>query len=137
MTRWLILCLFAAPAWADVVVPARTLPAQTLIGPDDLVFRDIASPGSIEDPALIIGMETRVALFAGRPIRASDFGAPAVVDRNQIIPLIYNQSGLVIKTEGRALERAGPGELIRVMNLTSRSTVTARVAPDGTAVVGQ
>jgi len=43
----------------------------------------------------------------------------------------------VISTEGRALDRAGPGDFIRVMNLTSRATVTARVDGSGTAHVTQ
>jgi len=80
-------------------------------------------------------MEARVALYAGRPIRQGDVGPPAVVDRNQIIPLVYMRSGVMISTEGRALDRAGPGDLIRVMNLSSRSTVTARVGSDGAAYV--
>ena len=137
MMRFLILILLASPVAAEIVVPARTIPAQALIGPEDLLLRDLDAPGSISDPELIIGMEARVALFSGRPIRPSDIMLPAVVSRNQIIPLIYSQSGIVISTDGRALDRAGPGEMIRVMNLASRSTVTARIGVDGVAYVAR
>ena len=129
--------MLASPVAAEIVVPARTIPAQALIGPEDLLLRDLDAPGSISDPKLIIGMEARVALFSGRPIRPSDIMLPAVVSRNQIIPLIYSQSGIVISTDGRALDRAGPGEMIRVMNLASRSTVTARIGVDGAAYVAR
>tara|TARA_R110002072_G_scaffold36528_1_gene107559 strand:- start:1249 stop:1662 length:414 start_codon:yes stop_codon:yes gene_type:complete len=135
MIRILLLCLLALPAGAETLVAARTIPARTIIGSDDLLLRDIATTGGITDPSSLIGMEARVALYAGRPIRQGDVGPPAVVDRNQIIPLVYMRSGVMISTEGRALDRAGPGDLIRVMNLSSRSTVTARVGPDGTAYV--
>ena len=135
MIRILLLCLLALPAGAETLVAARTIPARTIIGSDDLLLRDIATTGGITDPSSLIGMEARVALYAGRPIRQGDIGPPAVVDRNQIIPLVYMRSGVMISTEGRALDRAGPGDLIRVMNLSSRSTVTARVGPDGTAYV--
>ncbi|WP_377510205.1 flagellar basal body P-ring formation chaperone FlgA [Octadecabacter sp. R77987] len=135
MIRVLLLCLLAAPAAADTLVAARTIPARAIIGPDDLLLRDIATTGGVTDPSALIGMEARVALYAGRPIRQGDVGPPAVVDRNQIIPLVYMRSGLMISTEGRALDRAGPGDLIRVMNLSSRSTVTARIGPDGAAYV--
>ncbi|PHQ86800.1 MAG: flagella basal body P-ring formation protein FlgA [Thalassobium sp.] len=135
MIRILFLCLLALPAGAETLVAARTIPARTIIGPDDLLLRDIATTGGITDPSALIGMEARVALYAGRPIRQGDVGPPAVVDRNQIIPLVYMRSGVMISTEGRALDRAGPGDLIRVMNLSSRSTVTARVGSDGAAYV--
>ena len=135
MIRIALLCLLAMPATADTLVAARTIPARSVIGPDDLLLRDTSTPGGLTDPSTLIGMEARVALYAGRPIRQGDVGPPAVVDRNQIIQLIYMRSGLKISTEGRALDRAGLGDLIRVMNLTSRSTVTARIGSDGAAYV--
>lgn len=127
----------ALPAAADTLLAARTIPAQSIISPSDLTQSTQIIPGTISDPALVIGMETRVALFAGRPIRQGDIGFPAVVDRNQIIPLLYQQGALRIATEGRALGRGGPGDLIRVMNLASRATVTARIGADGAGYVAQ
>ena len=129
------LWLLAAPALADTIVAARTIPARTVIAASDLLLRGVETPGGVSDPDQVIGLESRVALYAGRPIRPGDVGPPAIVERNQIIALTYRGSGLVIMTEGRALDRAGPGEVIRVMNLASRNTVSALIAPDGTAYV--
>jgi flagella basal body P-ring formation protein FlgA len=129
--------LFATPIWADTVIAARTIPAQTTIMPEDIIINSRTIPGAVTDPQEIIGMEARVALYAGRPIRAGDVGFPAVVERNQIIALHYNQHGLAISTEGRALGRAGPGDTIRVMNISSRSTVTALIGADGAAYVSR
>ena len=64
---------------------ARTIPAKTVIGPDDLLMREVAATGGVTDPQQIIGREARVALYAGRPIRRADVGPPAVVERNQIV----------------------------------------------------
>lgn len=129
------IALMAVPALAETVVAARTIPAHTLIGPEDLLLRDVVIPGGVDDPTLIIGMEARVALYAGRPIRPADVGFPAVVERNQLVPLIFIRAGLMITTEGRALGRAGPGDVIQVMNLASRTTVSARIGLDGAAYV--
>lgn len=128
---------FALPVSAETVVAARTIPAQTLIAPEDLAFKEGDTAGGESDPLLFVGMETRVALYAGRPISVADVGFPAIVDRNQIIPLIFQSNGLMISTEGRSLARAGPGEIIRVMNLSSRTTVSARIGEDGVAYVSQ
>lgn len=136
MIRWCAaLLLVGSPAVSDTIVAARTIPAQTLIGPDDLLLQPIDVPGGTDDPLLLVGMEARTALYAGRPVRPADVGAPALVDRNQIVPLIYDVGGLRIATEGRALGRAGEGEVIRVMNLASRTTVSARISSQGEAYV--
>lgn len=138
MIRVMILCLlWAAPLSAEVLVAARTIPAQSLIGPNDLMVKQISAVGGVNDPALLVGMEARVAIYAGRPVRPADVGFPALIDRNEIVPLIYQSGGLRIATEGRALGRAGAGEVIRVMNLTSRTTVSARIGEDGVAYVAQ
>jgi flagella basal body P-ring formation protein FlgA len=132
-----LLILSAAPAAAEIVVPTRTIPPQSVIAPEDLALSDAVVPGAVTDPSQAIGLETRVALYPGRPIRPQDLGPPAVVERNSIVPLIFVRGNLLITAEGRALDRAGPGELIRVMNTESRTTVTARVGTDGAAYVSE
>ncbi len=134
--RWLMLLLLAAPAQAETLVAARTVRAQTVLSAQDLgLIRDTV-PGMLTDPAEAIGQEARVTLYAGRPIRPGDLGPPAVIDRNQIVALAYRAGPLSIQTEGRALMRGGVGDTIRVMNLASRSTVSGRIAADGTVVAG-
>ena len=140
MIRFWVLLVLAAfgnaeAGVADIVVASRTIRPQTILTPEDLVMRDQVVPGAVSDPALLIGMETRVALYANRPIQPGDVGFPATVERNQLITLIYQSNTLLISTEGRALGRAGPGDMIQVMNLTSRTTVAARIGADGAAYV--
>lgn len=132
------LCLaLALPALADTVVAARTIRARTVITAADLTVTRGEVAGAATAPEQIVGQEARVALYAGRPVRPGDVGPPAVIERNQIVPLIYDQNGLVIVTEGRSLTRAGPGERVRVMNLSSRATVSGRVEADGRVLVSQ
>ncbi|RKF13044.1 flagella basal body P-ring formation protein FlgA [Roseovarius spongiae] len=127
----LLAALAAPPAAADTVVAARTIRAQTLIGAQDVAVKKGDVVGAVSDVDTVIGQEARVALYAGRPIRPGDVGPPALVERNQIVALIYAAGGVAIQTEGRSLSRAGPGERVRVMNLASRLTVSGHVLPDG------
>ena len=85
----------------------------------------------------VAGLEARVALYPGRPVRAGDVGPPAVVERNQLVALVFDRGGLIIRTEGRVLDRAGVGDLVKVMNLTSRATLFGRVLADGTISVSE
>ena len=135
--RWLIALLFAAtPALGDTVVANGTIWSMSVIGPADVRLVAGDTPGAILDLAAAIGMEARVNLYPGRPIRPGDLREPAVINRNEIITLQYDANGLLIVTEGRALDRAGTGERLRVLNLSSRTTVTATVQGAGLATVG-
>lgn len=125
-----------AVAVADTVIATTTIRGGALIGPADVGLSDTVTPGAMADPAEAIGMEARVNLYPGRPIRPGDVTIPAIVERNEIVTLRYNHGGLLILTEGRALDRAASGERLRVLNLASRQTVTAVAAAPGLVTVG-
>ncbi len=128
----LILALGPGAALAESVVATRTLRANTLIGPDDIALTDRAAPpGGAARPDEVVGLEARVTLYAGRPIPLSALGPPALVERNQIVTLVFQRGGLEIRAEGRALGRGGEGDAIRIMNLASRNTVTGWVTGTG------
>jgi len=136
MWRVLFLVLAAAPALAESVVATRTIRAQTVIGPEDLTLVAAELPGALTDPSAALGLEARVAIYAGRPVLPEDLGRPTLVQRNQVVALIYLSGSLAISTEGRALARGSEGDTVRVINLASRSTVTGRIGPDGAVYVG-
>jgi len=122
---------------AEILVASRVIPANTIIKADDVRFESSDGTGAVVDPAKIIGMEARKALFAGRPISIADVGTPAIVQRNQVIQLVFRSNGLLIRTDGRTLDRAAPGETVRVMNLGSRSIVHAIIDDGGVGYVSQ
>jgi len=134
---WRFALLFLPlPALADSLVATRTIRAHSQLTADDMTLVAMEIPEALTDPATAIGLETRVAIYAGKPIHAQDLGPSAVVERNQIIALSYRAGGLVILTEGRALTRGGVGEMIEVMNLTSRTKVSGQIGTDGVVYVG-
>lgn len=113
--------LLAAPAWAQPPVANQTLPAGAIISDADITG----------DGAGVVGMQTRVAIYAGRPIPATALRTPVVVSRNQITRITYSAGPLTIETEVRTLAEGAEGQVIRVMNTTSRNIISARVNPDG------
>ena len=140
MTRFAFICatagLFCEAAFAESLVATRTIRSQAIITPSDLALVSKAYPGALQTTQQAIGMEARVMLFAGRPIHPSDIGPAALVERNQIVSVVFSRGGLTITTEARAMGRGGVGDAIRVMNLGSRNTVTGQVMSDGTVRVG-
>ena len=132
----LILLALATPAAAETVIAAGTIRGATLIGPADVALIDGDTPGALSEMADAVGMEAAINLYAGRPIRPGDLRPPAIVERNEIVSLRYNHGGLLVMTEGRALDRAAAGEALRVINLGSRQTVTAIATSPGLVTVG-
>lgn len=133
-----LLCIASCLAWpaaADTVVALRPLPARTVISPADVKL----APGNLAGAATrledVIGRETRVAVYKDRPLLLHNSDAPTLVERNQIVPLTFTTGALTIAAEGRALGRGGQGDLIRIMNTASRTTVTGMVMPDGSVAV--
>lgn len=136
MWRAIGLVLLSSPAFAESLVAARMLPARTVIAEGDVMVVDAEIPGALSSADAAIGQETRVAIYAGRAVKAEHIGQPALVERNATVTLVYRAGGLLIMAEGRSLARAAAGEVVRAMNLSSKTTVEGIVAPDGTIIVG-
>lgn len=120
---------------ADVVVPTRTIRADSIIEPEDVVVRADTMENGYKYVEDVIGQEARTTLYAGRVIPLDAVGPPALVTRNQIVSIEFISGGLAISTEGRSLERGGVGDKIRIMNLDSRTTVFGNIQHDGSVRV--
>ncbi len=131
----LIFLVLPFPTCADTLIATQVIPAHAIVTAEDIAVVAADIPDTLSQPEMAIGQEARITLFAGRPIRVGDLGPGAKVERNQIIPLAYQAGPLAILTEGRALERGAEGDVIQVMNLSSRTTVFGKIDASGTARV--
>lgn len=130
--RWLVIVLFwPGLVHAETLVATRLIRATEVIGPGDVTRAAPAVAGAASAPDQVIGLETRVAIYPGRPVRLADLGPAAVIERNEIVRMVYRQGGLMILSDGRAMARAALGDRITVMNLASRQSVQGIVASSG------
>lgn len=127
----LLITLSPGFAWSDMVTPTRTIRANAIIADVDVTLNKTKTAEGFARLEDVIGQEARIVLYPGRPIRAGDIGPPALVTRNQVVRLQFAGDGLQIITEGRALERGALGDRVRIMNLTSRTTLFGQVMADG------
>lgn len=132
----LIVLLWPALASAESLVATRLIRATDIIGPADIVMQATHIAGAATQPDHVIGLEARVAIYPGRPVRMADLGPAAVIERNEIVRMVYRNRGLMILSEGRALGRAGLGDPVTVMNLSSRQSVQAVASGYGLVEVG-
>lgn len=135
---WRLLLLFIpAQALADSLVALRTLPPRSVLTAEDVILVAAEIDGAMTEIAPALGLEVRTTIYAGRPVQARNLSPPALVDRNQIVALVFSAGGLTIMAEGRALERGAEGDLIRALNLASKSTISGRVDRQGRLIVGE
>jgi len=107
---------------------AANLRAGAIITAEDLDIRGGAPEAIASYSASLVGLELKRNIYAGRAITKNDVKPPTLVKRNAIITVRYTKGPLLITTEGRALSAGAKGELIRIINLESKTTLTAIVA---------
>jgi flagella basal body P-ring formation protein FlgA len=82
-----------------------------------------------------VGMQMRKALRAGAPLRTADLAKPDLVQRDQTVTLIFQSGGLYLTIRGKALEGGTEGDVVSVLNLQSKRTVTGVVVGRGQVAI--
>jgi flagella basal body P-ring formation protein FlgA len=124
----------AAVETAETAVLARDVERNEVIKASDVVVerRPRAEVGA--DPATrdrAVGMQARKALRAGQALRAADLARPDLVTRDQNVTLVYEATGLYLTIRGKALEGGTEGDVVSVLNLQSKRTVSGVVSGRG------
>src|SRR5690606_11551785 len=114
----------AAPLDRGAVVRASALVALRLP-------RQRIDGGVVLDRATAVGLAARRSLRSGQPLRLADLEPPTLVGRGEKVTLIYNSAGMTLTAQGQALGRAAKGEIVDVLNLQSRRTVSGTVIGRG------
>lgn len=78
-----------------------------------------------------VGMQARRQLRAGQAVKAADLAKPDLVQRDQNVTLIYEAAGLYLTVRGKALDNGTEGDVVSVMNLQSKRTVSGTVTGRG------
>jgi flagella basal body P-ring formation protein FlgA len=122
----------------EVLTYARSLTAGEVVQPQDVVWAKAAAvpPDAASDADQLIGMTAKRPLRAGAAASPRDVGSTQVIKQNDIITVTYEDEGISLALQGRAMAAAGVGEQINVQNPASRKIVQAVVTGPGAAVVG-
>jgi flagella basal body P-ring formation protein FlgA len=81
-------------------------------------------------------MAARRTLRAGTAVAGRDVSAPQVVKANDVVTLVFDDAGITLTLQARAVSGGGVGDTISVQNVSSKKTIQAVVAGPGQAVVG-
>src|SRR6266702_3765848 len=118
----------------EAAVLARNVERNEVIKSSDVVVErrpkaEVGSDAAGRDRA--VGMQARRQLRTGQALKVADLAKPDLVTRDQNVTLIYETSGLYLTMRGKALEGGTEGDVVNVMNLQSKRTVSGVVTGRG------
>jgi flagellar basal body P-ring formation protein FlgA len=119
------------------VASKRILPGS-LISEQDIEWKErtiAANDDPITDPQALIGRRSVAMIGAGEPIRTKYLGAANGVVRNQIVSMIVRTGSITIRTQGKAIDDAAPGETLQVIRTGGQTTILCRVISNGVVEV--
>lgn len=128
----------ASKANVEVLTYARNISTGEMVQPEDLVWgKAAAAPSDApRDADEVIGLVARRPLRSGAAASTRDVSAPQVVKAGEIVTVGFDQGGISLALQGRAMSGAAVGDVINVQNLTSKKIIQAIVTGPGHAAVG-
>ncbi|MCA0355696.1 MAG: flagellar basal body P-ring formation chaperone FlgA [Proteobacteria bacterium] len=128
----------APSANVEVLAYARSLSAGEIVQPQDLVWIKMAgAPADApRDADAVIGMAAKRPLREGAAVGLRDVAAPQVIKTGDLITINYQDGGISLSLQGKAMAGAVAGEVFAVQNTLSKKVIQAVAVGPGTAAVG-
>ena len=122
----------------EAAVLARNIDRNEILKASDVLVErrpkaEVGGDGASR--ARVIGMQARRQLRAGQALKVADLVRPDLVQRDQTVTLIYEAAGLYLTIRGKALDSGTEGDVVSVLNLQSKRTVTGTVIGRGQVAI--
>lgn len=102
-----------------------------VIGATDVTYIDVRSTdiaaNTILDSAQLVGQSLRRSLPAMRPLNSSDVILPTLVKKGDLLTVSLQRGSIHLTAQGRALENGAEGQIVKIMNTSSRQVLDAVV----------
>ena len=131
--------LAGAPrANVEVLAYARSLSAGEIVQPQDLIWVKMAgAPADApRDADAVIGLAARRPLREGAAVGMKDVAAAQVIKTGDLITITYEDSGISLSLQGKAVTGAAVGDVFAVQNTLSKKVLQAVAVAPGLAAVG-
>jgi flagella basal body P-ring formation protein FlgA len=124
----------------EVLTYARDFAAGDVVQPEDVVWAAPSGFGSTfdapRDARAVIGQAARRPLRAGTAVSLADLGAPKVIKKDDMVQVAYAAGGIKLVLQGKAMSGAAVGDIVDIMNPSSKKTIQAVASGPDQAVVG-
>lgn len=121
------------PALTHDIVAGESVSAASLTTTEVPAAR--LSSSMITSAGTLSGQVARRNLRANTPLFAFDFSKPMIVKKGELVTISVDYPGIQLSVQGQAMANAGLGDVISIMNTSSRRIVEARITGAGTALI--
>lgn len=122
-----------------VPVLTNTVRNGTTITQSDIDYTPIRTADLNHDvilnPENLIGTTPRRMLSAGKPIKANEIELPRIVERGQLVTMVFKSGPMELTAMGKAMESGAKGDIIRIVNAASSRTVQGIVSAEKEVLV--
>jgi flagella basal body P-ring formation protein FlgA len=125
----------SAGEMASIPVLAHAMGRGDIIKDSDIVTAKLRraelAGDTVLDARRLAGMALRNPAKRGEALRDGDLVRPQLVERGNLITLVYEGRGISLTVKGKAMASGAQGEIVQVQNLTSKRIVEGRVSGPG------
>ena len=128
----------AARGNVEVLAYARSLAAGDIVQPQDLVWiKAAAAPSDAPNDAdAVIGMSAKRPLREGSAASLRDVSTPLVIKAGDIVAVTYEDDGVALTLQGKAMAAGAVGDSLMVQNTASKKIIETVVTGPGSTAVG-
>jgi flagella basal body P-ring formation protein FlgA len=128
----------SGPRESRTLVYARSLGPGEIVDASDLQWSSdaVAGDDALDTPSQAIGKSARHAVRAGAPVQAYDLASPKLIHAGDAVEVAYENDGVVLTLEAKAMSDATLGDTVEVINPSSKKTIEAVASAPGRALVG-
>jgi flagella basal body P-ring formation protein FlgA len=122
----------------EVLAYARSLATGEIVQPEDLVWTKMAaSPSDApRDADAVIGMTVKRPLRQGSAASLRDVSTPQVIKAGDIVAVTYEDAGVALTLQGKAMAAGAIGDSLMVQNTASKKIIETVVTGPGSTAVG-
>lgn len=136
---WSIYVRAKLAVYETVVATSRPLNRGGRVAASDveLLREDVTrlSSGYYTRTEDVVGMEVRRSVRAGMVLNRSLVKAPIMIKRGETVVIIADTGSVQVRMEGKALDAGAKGEIIEVLNRSSKQRLEAEVVSPGVVQV--
>lgn len=117
------------PVLSRHAAPGETIRVEDIIWTEMRARRSTHNTVTMTDQ--IVGMQVRRPIGAGRVIRRTDVKPIRLIQKGDLVTMVFRTSLMTLTLRGQALENGARRDSIRVKNLSSGKTVVGSVTDSG------
>jgi flagellar basal body P-ring formation protein FlgA len=122
----------------EVLAYARSLAAGDIVEPQDLIWTKVAAApnDAPTDADAMIGLSAKRPLRQGAVAALRDVSAPNVIKAGDVVMVVFEDNGVTLTLQGKAMGAAAAGDSVAVQNTASKKIIDAVATGPGAAAIG-